>query len=141
MTISVDFRVDAREAIKMLEKLSEIQRSRALAIGAAQAADMVAVEMRKRAPDSGIPESAKRQGKQHKLKKEIEVGPVTHSPTSITISIRAIPYYAIYVEKGTKRMRSHKSKGFMGKAARANRRKAQNVFVDAVKKAIREIAG
>jgi len=140
MSQTVGVRIDVSQVLELLRDLAELERSRALAVGLAQAADIVASEIRGRAPDSGIAKSAKKQGRQHKLKSEISVAEVKVTERAARISVRAEPYYARFVERGTKRMKSHTSKGFMRRAADSARGRARAIFADAVAKAVQEMA-
>lgn len=138
--MDVSIRFDARDFEAKLAKLGSAEAQKIMALGVAEGMSIVADEARVTAPDSGLPASSNRKslrGVKHnwKLKESIRVKEVKVSERGILGRIVALPFYAVFVERGVP-SRGMAANPFMRRAAGNKRQAATEAFREYVRKAV-----
>jgi HK97 gp10 family phage protein len=134
---TIRFEVDNKELIRALERLGGQEASAILAKGVLEGTEIIRDEIKRTAPDSGLPVKRFR-GEDYtlKLRKDVIVKEVVVKPTSLLGRVVALPFYAIFVERGTSKMRPNP---FMRKATDRKRPQAVQAFRDAVERMVKTV--
>ncbi|HEY7822167.1 MAG TPA: HK97-gp10 family putative phage morphogenesis protein [Acidimicrobiia bacterium] len=132
---SIEFKIDAEDVIRKLEKLGSLKAAEILAASAFQAGELVAEEMSRRAPDSGESRSSdrkKKNGKTYafKLKEDIKVKNAKVDRRGVLVRTVVLPYYAQFVERGTSKQ---PPQPFIKKSAQSVKPQAVAKFQEGVK--------
>lgn len=142
MSKDIEFRIDAEDLIRQLERLGGQKAGEILATAAYQAGELLAADMRRRAPNSGFGRSSPKKnirGKQYsfKLKDDIIVKSAKVTPKSILVRTVALPFYGWMVEKGTSKQ---SPQPFMRKSSDAMRGQVLAKFQEGVATMVRDTA-
>lgn len=137
---SIQFKIDSEDVMRKLEKLGSLKAAEVLAASAFQAGELVAEEMRRRAPDSGESRTSnrkKKKGKAYafKLKEDIKVKNAKVDRRGVLVRTVSLPYYTKFVERGTSKQSPNP---FIKKAAQSVKPQAVAKFQEGVKNMVED---